>query len=310
MPHLLSREGKLRFNEVTWLNDLDLIKISNQRALLDGNNLLAQLIHNRRVVYIQEFLKHYFDHIKPSYLFATGDVNPRLSSQNVGQLYWVELPFMLVGLYFLLRSKNNASWLIFAWLILAPIPAALARETPHALRSENILPIPQLVIAYGILMLVLRLRSRINMKTALFVLSALYGISLSYYLNGYYKVYAQKYGSQWQDGYKQMVEYVKGVQDNYDYIYVTSDYGRPYIYLLFYEQTDPAYYWRTRNVNRDWYGFWYVYGFGKYMFTEPKIPGHWLIVDTGKQTTLQNNLLKTIYDSSGGPVFNVYEKTL
>jgi len=60
LPHLASREGKLRFYEVTWLNDLAPIELSNARIAADGNSLPAKLVHNRRFIFAEEFLEFLF----------------------------------------------------------------------------------------------------------------------------------------------------------------------------------------------------------------------------------------------------------
>ena len=39
-----------------------------------------------------------------------------------------------------------------------------------------------------------------------------------------------------------------------------------YIYFLLYNRVNPLEYVRSRSAERDWYGLWNVYGFGKYDF--------------------------------------------
>lgn len=259
----LTRESSLRFNEVAWLNDLDPIKLSNDRMALDGNSWWSKVIHNRRVVYTQEFLQHYFDNFKPDFLFYSGDFNNRLSIQSVGEMYWIDLPLLLVGLFYLLKTwRQKSSQLIFAWLLLAPIPAAFARETPHALRILNILPVPQLIVALGLSRL-----TKFRIAPAI-----LYLLVFVFYLYNYYFIYPVQSASGWQSGYKEMVQHVAAVQGKYSCISVTEALGRPYIYFLLYTKYPPEKYWATRSVTRDWFGFWYVRGFDKYRFGDINYP--------------------------------------
>lgn len=268
-PYFLTRESGLRFQEVSWANDLAPIELSNDRIAAD-DNILANIIHNRRVVWAGEFLKHYTDHFKPDFLFFTGDINERLSTRNVGELYLIELPFLLAGLYYLIKQRNKVSAVILAWLLLAPIPAALARETPHALRSLNILPIPQIIIAVGLVKL-------LNLKLLKYLVITLYLVSCILYLRDYYLEYPTRSAASWQYGYKEMVREVSRLEGQYPCVSVTEAAGRPYIYFLLYNKYSPEKYWATKNISRDWFGFWTVHSFDKYYFRSN--PGNCLRVD-------------------------------
>jgi hypothetical protein len=272
-PYALTAESRLRFQEVSWANDLDPIVLANQRIAVDGESFWAKIIHNRRLVWAGEFLKHYTDHFKGGFLFLEGDVNERLSTRKVGVMYLIDLPFLLAGGYYLLRSRSRAAAVIFTWLLLAPVPAALARETPHALRSLNILPVPQIITAVGLL----KLFKLLNFKILSLAVVFLYLASVVWYLGDYYLKYPQRSAASWQYGYKQMVAKVRELQDRYPCVSVTEAAGRPYIYFLLYNQYPPEKYWQTRQAFRDRFGFWSVRFFDKYYFGTN--PGNCLRVD-------------------------------
>lgn len=302
-----TREAQLRFQEVAWVNDLAPIQTANDLIARDGNTWWSNIIHNRRIVYAQEFLAHYTDQVKANFLFYSGDENKRLSIQTVGELYWLDLPFLLVGLYFLLWNwKQKGSQVILTWLLLAPVPAALARETPHALRALTILPIPQIIVAIGMTHFLLKLPK--FLKSLRFPIFFLYLVSCLLYLKDYYTVYPAKYAPAWQYGYKQIVQYATSVENNYQCISVTQYYGRPYIYFLLYNHYDPAAYWAARNVSRDWYGFWYVHSFAKYRFGDIFYPGeNCLYIRAPKDIPKGAKVTKTVNDLEGQPVFKAFE---
>lgn len=302
IPFMLSKEGRLRFQEVAWINDLEPIKITNERMIRDGNTSLGKVIHNRRIVYGLEFLKHYFDHFQGNYLFFSGDVNPRLGIQTIGLFYWVELALILFGLFQLVKYKSFASVLLISWIVLAPIPAAFARETPHALRTLNMIPAPQIIIAIGLVSLMRKWRYLIPLALVA------YSLSIFLYLHDYFIHYPNKYALSWQYGYKQMINYVSNIESNYDNISVTEYYGRPYIYFLFYEKTKPEKFWQTANAKRDWFGFWYVYGFGKYHFGDWEGQGRTLFVKGPKGTPKDAKKLKNILAPDGSVIFEISEK--
>lgn len=300
IPHLTSLEGRLRFNEVTWLNDLSIVETSNEKIAENGGSSWARLLFNRRVFYGQIFLEHYLDHFRPDYLFITGDINPRLSIQSVGELYWWDLPFLLVGVFYLLGRRDKSAVVVFSWILLAPIPAALARETPHALRTLNILPMPQIVIALGVGVAFRHLRL-IKFLGAIILILFVFR-----YLSNYYFVYPKKYSGDWQYGYKQLVGEVKKIQGGYDYVSVTGKLGRPYIYFLFYNQYPVDKYLYNRVASRDQFGFWTVRQFDKYVFDHTPPSGKILYVRTPMETSIGTKIIESIYDPNGQTVFNIF----
>jgi 4-amino-4-deoxy-L-arabinose transferase-like glycosyltransferase len=152
VPHLLSKEARLRFTEVNIFSDLSVISTSNNRISLDNNSFLGTILHNRRIGFARSFMIHYFDNFSPDFLFIKGDGNPKFSIQDVGQMYIIDIPFLLIGIFFLFRYFRKEAVLLSFWLLTAIIPAATARETPHALRILNSLPVWYICIGFGLVM--------------------------------------------------------------------------------------------------------------------------------------------------------------
>ena len=147
---LTSDQASLRFREVNIFSDISVIERTNQEIANDNNTWWSKILHNRRFAYSTEFLKHYFDNLNPDFLFIKGDGNPKFSTQDVGQMYIWEAPFLIVGILFLIKNRQGVWWIIPLWLLAGIIPAATARETPHALRIEGVLPTFQILVAYGL----------------------------------------------------------------------------------------------------------------------------------------------------------------
>ncbi len=302
IPHMLSSEGKLRFNEVTWLKNVDLVVESNKKIAEFGNSPLANIVFNRRVFYAREFTKHFADHFKPDFLFVHGDVNPRLSTQSVGELYLIDALFFIAGILALIKFRSKASLIIFVWLITAPVPASFARETPHALRILNILPMPQLLCAIGLVWITKKLRILTLLIPICYLLSAWV------YFQNYFLVYPKVYAESWQYGYKEVVQYVNEIESKYSVINVTPKYGRPHIYFLFYGKVLLEKYLSSRNAKKDIFGFWQVDSFGKYQFKEAtNVNDKWLYVRLAKDTATIINK-KTFNSPLGNPIFVVTEQ--
>jgi hypothetical protein len=90
------------------------------------------------------FVKNLFAHFSPTYLFVSGDAQPRHSTQSFGEWSWLDgLALACAAIIAALRRARPSGWLMFAAFgyLAGVIPAALTWEgVPHALRSIGALP--------------------------------------------------------------------------------------------------------------------------------------------------------------------------
>ena len=309
LPHLVSPAARLRFAEVNIFTDDSIIRVANDRINYENRAWWAKIVHNRRWGYLRSYLIHYFDNFQPSYLFIRGDGNPKFSIQDNGQLYLVELPFLVVGMFFLARSSPKTFWLLLFWLLMAVAPAAVARETPHALRTENTLPVWQIFIAYGLVTIGTQLSAR--RKTIYAILSAgILFFSVAYFWHNYFQHYPKAYSREWQYGYREAIRFIQPIKDRYERIVLSESIGRPYMYVAFYEKTRPEEFWQTIIGGFDAAGFYNSLGLGKYIFTRD-------LVDFGlpkalsilppEQVPANAHVLQTVQLLDGAPVLVIFD---
>ncbi len=316
---LFSPQASLRFHEVNIFSDSSIVERSNREIKNDGGVWWSKIIHNRRIYYAQSFISHYLDHFNPAFLFIKGDGNPKFSTQDVGQLYLAELPFLIIGAFFLFKKREGHWWILPMWLMIGIIPAATARETPHALRIETTLPVWQILTALGFLGCLSYLRTwrlprpRLWLSLArrcatCFAMTILF-LNFLYYVHGYYTYYPVGYSQEWQYGYKEAVNYVKEVENQYDKIVFTDNLGRPYIYFLFYTRENPRNFQATAKIWREALGFVHVDGYGKYEFQKeikPEVNKKNLYVGLSQNVPSGVHILKTFNYLNGQPVLAAY----
>ena len=310
---LFSPQAGLRFKEVNIFTDIDVVKTSNQEIINDSSKW-SRIIHNRRVGYALSYLKHYFDNLNPSFLFIRGDGNPKFSTQAVGQMYLWDLPFFIAGILFLFKRKEGYWWIVPVWLLIGIIPAATARETPHALRVETTLPTFQIFAAYGFSQFLFYIKRYGKFfKAAIIFVGILLFANLFYFFRNYIVHYPYEFSGEWQYGYKDSIRYVKSVEENFDNIYITSDMGRPYIYYLFHTKTDPRIFRKDSAIRRDAFGFVTVDRFGKYNFLNDvtkinnKNGTKNLFIKTPNNVPEKANRLKTFSILNGNIALVAYE---
>src|SRR3989344_7955388 len=314
MGFLMSRESRLRFQEVSIFNNLQPVLTANSRIALDGNTLISKIIHNRRILFPFDFLKHYTDNFSGRFLFTHGDVNPRLHVQGMGQLYFIELPFFIIGIIYLLIKNRNTALLLFIWMMIAVIPAGAARETPHALRIVSILPTYQIIIALGLNQIFQWIQIKKKQKFYLlinFAYCLLFIANMVYYLHLYHIHFPRDWSGEFQYGTKQMVEFVNARQHLYDKIFVDPSVGRPYIFFAFHMPIPTDKLLISREASRDWYGFWQVNSIANIEFNLHNVSsyqGKSLLVSSEKNLPENYRLLKIIRNLTADPVFYIAEK--
>lgn len=183
---------------------------------------------------ISQIFNNYFIHFSPSYLFLGSSYFPRLQLKTIGPLLLIEAPFLLFGIYYLLKNKQK-SWSKFLlwWLVVGPIPAMIGREVPHPLRAYNLLPPLIIITALGIHFL---LRSYQKVSRVIIILFA---INVVFFINHYFFVYPIYSAPDWQYGYQEAALTARQYEDQVDQIIFSSYYGQPYIFTYFYQDRKP-----------------------------------------------------------------------
>lgn len=258
VPFVLSGQGGARYKLVSVADDPGLVlRINESRGNLKLPQPLPSIVHNKVTYLSLTYLKNYLSHFSIDFLFLSGAPHKQHHSQNVGELYLFQLPFILYALYDLFRNKNSFAALLITWILISFIPVAITNDSiPHALRTLVANMPFQLLTAFGIFRFVQNLRQR---KTR-FYISIFLGLVtvfsfLRYYLN-FLTDYPVKYSRDWQYGNKQVVEFIKENFKKYDLITYTRHFGEPHMFTLFYLKYDPAEYQTNKNLVRfetyDW----------------------------------------------------------
>lgn len=311
---LMTPQAKLRFNEVNIFSDGAVVERANQQIENDGNALWSKALHNRRLGYAVEYVKHYFDNLSPDFLFIRGDGNPKFSIQDVGQMYIWEIPFLIIGILFLFRKKEGAWWIIPYWLIVGIIPAGTARETPHALRIEATLPTFQILVSYGMVSLwgiLTKTKYRILIKFIPIILSLIVFFNFLYFYHNYFRHYPKEFSSEWQYGYREAIEFANANESKFDNVIFTEELGRPYIYVLFHTSYDPIKFRKEAKIEREALGFVHVRSLGKYKFVKSVLDNvdkkkNNLYVDTRGNVPTGARILKTFNLLNGNPTLAAY----
>ena len=286
IPTLFNDEAQSRYKLVSFVDDPGFVlRINESRGNLDLPGPLPKLVHNKATHFVYRFGGNFLTHFSPSFLFIKGAGHHQHHVQGIGQLYLIEAPFLLAGLYFLFKKqKKETRRLFIGWIVLAAVPVSITFDSiPHALRNLVVLPSYQLLCGYGFVTLTGLFRKRNWVKKSLvFVAVLALTFQFIYYLNLYFVEYSIKYSRDWQYGYKQVLEYVYENQDKYDRVIISRHFGEPHIFTLFWLKYSPEKYQTIDNLVRYQANDWvWVTKFDKYLFP-----------DLGDEGTKVNDLKK------------------
>src|SRR3989344_3413927 len=290
-----NQDALQRARGVSVFSQSSLLEENSKKLLVDKNNrdYLGLILDNRRIVFAKAVISGYLSHFDLNWLFITGDI-ARHHPPNMGLMYLFELPFLFLGVYYLFFDPSaggfdkRAKLLIFAWFLIAPIPASITSGVPHAVRTLNFLPTFQIFTAIGIISAIQFVSSikyqvlSIKAKYLIFTLCILFFIfNFLYYLNQYFVQQNYFNAKEWLYGYEKIIPEVKKLEENYDKIIVSNQppMDQSYMFFLFYLRYPPDLYQKESQGAAG--GFRENHYFGKYEFR---------LIDWIKDSKKQNTL--------------------
>lgn len=245
MKDFLKGTSQARFLGISIFSDPETgEKVRLAREECDYRGIFERILHNKGVVWIDDFFKNYLSAISSLFLFGTGDPNPRHSIGRRGEMYLWELPFLALGLIFsfwqAVKEKNKFFQFGLWWLVLAPIPASLTiNGGTHALRLFLFLPWLQVFTALGIGEFFNYFKNKRFKIIFEIILGLIISISCFNYFHRYFVHYPKIPGRWWNYGYKEIFEYVNKVEDKYEKIYISPSWEPSIVYGLFYGKFSP-----------------------------------------------------------------------
>lgn len=265
---LLQPSASARANTLFILDQSAINRIDQERNLTSLPSIVSRFIYNRPVYLVTSLAKNYVGYFSPSFLFLNGGTQYQFSLPGFGLIFPVNIVLFYLGLIILIKkSFNDLNYLwLLGWLAIAPIPASLTNESFAVVRAMTMLPIPEILISFGLVWVLERIPKK-GRALAVGLFTFVIGISLFGYLSSYFGSYSKNYSWSWQYGYKEASSYISGHYGEYDKIIVTKKYGEPHEFLLFYLKYNPQKYINDNNkiafYQSNW---WWVDRFDKFYF--------------------------------------------
>lgn len=225
--------GFARFGSVGITADKGPLSRAEELLNQHGNvKIINRIMHNRRVLYTLSWVEKYTSHFNLNFLFLNGDEVPRSKNPDMGQLYLLELPLLILGIIYLFRLKNTyLQQITLSLLFIAPLASSMTFQAPSALRALPLVIPFSILIAIGL--------DAIKSKLLYIFVGILYFFSIIYYFDAYYIHAPKRYPFAWNTGFPEAVKILETQKNNYQNIYFTNKYDQPYILYLFFSQYSP-----------------------------------------------------------------------
>lgn len=173
------------------------------------------------------FLRQYFMHLSPDFLFIKGNPNS-LHSLLGGMALATLVPFFFLGIYRMRQQRSREDWLIVFWLFTFAIPASLTydRYDPHSmpssLRAINGLPVIEIICAQGITWLLDLAQKHTKAKILGAGIAFMIGLNAAIVAYDAVYKYPVRSAKAWQYGLREAIQYVESKKEDYERILVSQ----------------------------------------------------------------------------------------
>lgn len=226
-------------------------EVNLERKINIAPGLLRKIFNNKPLYLLRIMRENYLKAFSTEYLFLSGESGNSSQIVNIffrGELYIIELPFLLLGLYVLIKNKNNFNRnFIFALLLISPLPSTFTTDRNFVARDIMMLPLILIVIACGLdywLKIVCKYRIGIrNIVLTIFI--SIYAFLIFGYLYQYYFRWTVYGAESWGKSYKDLVNMVDSKKNNFKNIYISRNPNELLLQYAIFNRVDPQ---RVQNA--------------------------------------------------------------
>lgn len=212
------------------------------------------LFYNPLLIYGMAFLHQYGVYLNPEYLWFDASTVRYFNVSRVGLLYVAEVPWLLFGVWTLIKRRPVVGVFLLGWLAIAPVAGALTLGPPNAGRVMLWLPTLYIFTAAGVVETGARLVS--HWRRIIFgivVMAWLYNVALFGYQ--YFAQSENEFALRWGYGLKEAVQRVSGLEPTVQHIVMSDAFKQGYIYVLFYGKKEPGWWQQVHRVRHPSIGY-------------------------------------------------------
>jgi hypothetical protein len=226
---------------------------------------IARFFSNKITSLTSLFVKNYLAYPSPQFLFTTGAGEGTYGIiPGRGLLYYVELPLLIAFLIILIRHPQKSHFLLLAFLLISPLPAALTKGPGYAAnRAIPMLPFLIIMCSSGLVYLLKQFQNQKILAVCIVTIS--YLISHIFFLEDYLFHSPKSLAMSMNAGVEEVLDRGFKLAQS-DPVQISRSLSEPHIYVAFYQKLDPVTYQAdiSRFSDFDKSGFKFLDQLGKY----------------------------------------------
>ena len=177
---------------------------------------ISFVFHHKIEKYFALFRDEYLKNLSPDFLFLKGDANPRHNMSVTGELYIIEITFILLGLGYLFKKSDPNLKIIVFWILIAPL-ASVPLLQQHALRNSLMLPPIELLSSVGLVYL--WKNKKYYMLLAVLIVGL---IQFIFVMERIYFLSPNKFARFWAEDGNAAAQLGVENRNNFDYIFISD----------------------------------------------------------------------------------------
>lgn len=237
--------GGARASQTSVFSTPDVLLLQ-QEAVREGKSvsvIFTRLFQNKGIYFGRAIVQNYFSYFNFDFLFLQTSQPIREVVQNTGFLNLIEFPFLLFGIYQIIRNKIRWGVILLGWILIVPLALSpFIYESPNIHRNLlSLLPL-EIVVGFGIIEFLELFKNKKIKKYAQIAMILAFSFSLFYFLDELF--IHQPAHKPWNRDYpyKQLMSDLNRLAPKYDKIAISTSGANVYMYYLFFNKVDPAIY--------------------------------------------------------------------
>src|SRR3989344_128085 len=173
---------------------------------------------NENILAFFFWIERYLNYFQPDFLFFNGLNMTYTGTIGLGVLYLFELPWLILGIIFLIKDRLHNKEFLILWILVGLLPASLTNNEQSAVRSLIILPPLIVIVAIGAEKFIFFI-SKIRNQTLKILVSSLYFFLIAVVLLQAFLIFTVHFplqkGEAFMEGTKQSVLYALENKEKY-----------------------------------------------------------------------------------------------